>query len=243
MKNVIHAYGILASPTQVVEALNSLNISFAVVNGRLKARTKIKDVGGRQPAWPVVLPSLSALTRYKCDSERQVLFICDSITALTHCNIRVIRPGNYQESIRKALHYAVVNPFDPSWVPDQQEPTIEEYVNNATKPSFLNMLQTEFYRLVPYDLRKEVQALVIGYLAGVETKTKLMAKLATSYKLDKIKNLVKDPKCSELRDAIALYRKNQSEEETAALTGFETFEILYIVKSSGKTNLDKKSRS
>jgi len=136
-------------------------------------------------------------------------------------------------SVQKALEYAVANPIE--WKLAVVEPTLDEYVKHATKPSFLNDVQTEIYRITPYDLRKAVQSEVIAYLGGLLGYRKLMARLNSSHKLTKIKTLVLAPKCAVLKDAITAYRHGQDLKEVAEAYKVETFEIMYIVKSSTQT--------
>lgn len=145
--------------------------------------------------------------------------------------MRLIKPDNMAENIPLALQYATRNPL-VEWSLIRKEPSISDYVNNATKPSFLNFIQTELYKLTPYDLRKDVQAMVIRYLDGAIKLKPLKDKLQSSHKLTNLLGLIMDSQTLKLREAIAEYKKTGNLEVTAVQYGIETFEILYVVRSA-----------
>jgi hypothetical protein len=232
VKNIFHAYGVLASPLQLSAAFTSIGISHVTIDSSLKAKPTVKNVAKKQPAWPVVLPSLKAMGRHWLELDNQILYICGSMHELSTTNLRIIK--DWKSSLKASLIYAGLHPFDHDWQLVTNEPTMEDFVNMATKPSFLNHVQAEIYKLTPYDLRKTVQAMVIAYLAGTEGPTKLKQKLASSFKLDRLKALMADPQCQVLRQAVADYRRSGDEEAVAKAHGVETFEIMYLVKSSAK---------
>ncbi len=234
MSRIIHAYGLLASPLQVSAVLTQLKVGHTVFKDSLTAPGTELHFDHRQPAWPVILPTIQAMSRYRCKANKQILMICDSLALLSTCNLRTLKPHNMEVTLKKALEYAVANPMD-GWALVRREPSIKEYVDNATTPSYLNLIQSDLYKITPYDLRREVQALLIGCLAGVETKAKLVAKLKSSHKLDSLLELIKDPKFIGLRDAVALFKSNGDADATALSTGYQSFEILYVTRSANKT--------
>lgn len=234
--NVIKAYGCLTPIHEISDTLHALRVGHTVVD-RQRQYVRHND-GLKQPAWPVLLPNIGMIKRYECKRDQQILLVCDSMSALKTCNLGVLRPDDMELNLRRALERAVAEPT-PMWQLVSKEMSFAEYVKHATKPSFLNDLQTEFYSINPYDLRKEVQALVIAYLANVESKTKMRTKLDTSHKLARLRQLVNDPKCDALRAAVARVQRGESEQTVALATSFETFELLYIARSSAKTS-DKK---
>lgn len=231
---VVHAWGCLHPPLAVSEALLSLRVSHSLVT---KRKNIDHHLGFKQPVWPLVIPNIAMASRYRCGMSPQILIICDSAAALANINVGILNPTLPYLGLQWALEESIRNPGD--WELKDSEMSINEYVNHATEPSFLNDLQTEFYVINPYPLRKEVQQMVIAYMAGLETKSKLLAKLSTSYKLDKVKALVESPKCSELKAAVARVQRGQSLAAVAEETGYETFEILYIAKSAAKTTGQK----
>lgn len=235
MKNLIQIYGVLASPLQLSAELSALNVSHVIIDTSLKATPRLKNMGYKQPALPVIVPSLTVFKRQRFAEERQIMFVCGSLAELQFTNIRIIK--DWRAHLRDGLEYAVANPLPADWRLEVREPTMEDFVHKATKPSFLNHVQAEIYKLTPYDLRKSVQALVISYLAGLESSTKLKQKLRSSYKLDRLSELMKDPKCQVLRDAVADYRRIGDEEQVAKAHGVETFEIMYLFKSSSKKSI------
>lgn len=227
---IIHAYGVLASPMDVSNALSSLNISHGVVSASLRSEVSEIHLGTKQPSWPIVVPSVRAVPRFKASRKSQILFICDSLAQLSLCNVRVMKPQDLKRGLPAALDYAIENPLD--WKLEMRTISFDEYVTANTKPSFLNGVQTELYRITPYDLRRTTQAIVIAYLAGTESRKNLMTKLNSSYKLDRLKALLADPKCAELKDAVAEYSRTQNVELAAETHKVATFEILYLSKSA-----------
>ena len=235
MKNLIQVYGVLASPLQLSAELSALNVSHVIIDSTLKANTRLKNMGYKQPALPVIVPSLTVFKRQRLGDERQIMFICGSLAELQCTNVRIVK--DWRKHLRKSLEYAIQNPLPSDWRLEVKEPTMEDFVHKATKPSFLNHVQAEIYKLTPYDLRKTVQALVISYLAGTESSAKLQQKLRSSFKLDRLRELMKDPKCQVLREAGADYRRIGDEEKVAKAHGVETFEIMYLFKSSSKKSI------
>jgi hypothetical protein len=235
MKNLIQIYGVLASPMQLSAELSALNVSHVVVDNSLRAVPRLKNMGYRQPALPVIVPSITVFKRQRIPDEKQIMFVCGSLAELQSTNIRVIK--DWRNHLRASLEYAVNNPLPTDWKLEVREPTMEDFVHKATKPSFLNHVQAEIYKLTPYELKRSVQALVISYLAGTESATKLRQKLQSSYKLDRLRELMKDQKCQTLRDAVADYRKIGDEEQVAKAHGVEPFEIMYLFKSSSKKSI------
>lgn len=235
MKNTIQAYGVLASPLQLSVEFADVGVSHVLIDASLHARPTVKNVAKKQPAWPIIIPSLTALKRHWLEYDQQILYVCGSMDELKTTNLRIIK--DWKASLRRSLIYAVANPLPSDWELVVKEPTMEDFVHGATKPSFLNHIQAEIYKLTPYDLRKTVQAMVIAYLAGVSPFGPLKLKLASSYKLDGLKALMANPQCQVLRNAVADYRKTGDEEAVAKMHGVETFEIMYLVKSSAKKSI------
>lgn len=235
MKNVIQAYGVMASPLQLSAAFVSHGVSHVIIDSSLQARPTVLDVARRQPAWPVVIPSVQTLRRHWLGFEAQILYVCGSMDELKTTNLRIVK--DWKQDLRRSLAHATLNPLDSDWKLETLEPTMADFVSVATKPSFLNHVQAEIYKLTPYDLRKTVQAMVIAYLSGTEPFTKLKLKLASSYKLDGLKALMAQDQCQTLRDAVAEYRKTGQEEDVAKAFGVEPFEIMYLFKSSARKSI------
>jgi hypothetical protein len=241
MKNIINVFGIHSSPFIVSSSLRNLNVSHTVFSGETKLIKSVVNLSKEQPAWPIILPSIKTINRYKDSGEKQILFVCDALAALSHCNVKIIKIDDITNRIKDALIYSIENPLnDSAWKLIEKEPSVLDYVTHATKPSFLNGLQSAIYKITPYALRKEIQELIIGYLGGTETRSKLSDKLNSNYKLDALKELIKNDKFANLRNAVTAYKKTNDVEETAKLFECETFEILYLARSSANTSEDKK---
>lgn len=228
--SLIHIFGTLESPLQMSDMLRHLNVSHDLIHPDLKNTTVTVDLGFEQPAWPVIVPSVTALARFKSDKERQILFVCDCEARLKNCKFRTIKSGDLEVRLRQALSYALGNER-ADWDLNVVEPTVESYVSKATKASYLNDVQALFYKIVPYSLRTEVQKIVLGCLAGKISKSSMHAKLRTSHKLDPLKALVKDPRFEILKTSVAVFRATNSMEKAVAHAGLESFEILYVYKS------------
>src|SRR5690606_38027543 len=110
------------------------------------------------------------------------------------------------QSLKDALTFALSNPIDERCRLKVKDKTVDDYVNEATKPTLLNHIQTALYKITPHELKKEVQKMVISYLAGKESKTRLFDKLKSSYKLDTLRELMSDPQVAEYKEAVALFR-------------------------------------
>lgn len=232
MKNVVHAFGALASPLELSAALTQLRIAHIVVDNSLMARPYVVDIGLQQPAWPVILPSLKALRRFDLPHQRQILYVCGSTAELEATNLRVIK--DWKATLIQSLKYAVLHEFQPTWELQVKEMAIEDYVEIATKPSFLGDVQTAIYKITPYDLRKAVQAQFIAYLAGIGGFQALRTKLSSSYKLEVLRSLLADPRCAVLRNAVTWAKKTGDVENVAVQTGVEKYEIMYLLRSTAK---------
>lgn len=235
MTDVIRAYGCLIPLQELSDVLTQLRVGHMIID---RNRRETVHAGHQQPAWPILLPNVGMIKRYRSNKKRQVLFVCDSLSALRTCNVDILKPDNMDLRVREALLYAIANPV-VGWSLVDKAMSFPEFVAYATKPSFLNDLQAEFYSINPYPLRVEVRALVLEHLANVVSRKKLLAKLDTSHKLGKLRLLADDPKCEALRSAVARVQRGENEQTVAAATGFEPFELLYVVKASAK-NGDKK---
>lgn len=192
------------------------------------------DLGYEQPAWPVVISRVSNISRYSVAHSPQVLFVCDSAAAVAVTNIRQIKDEEWLTyQIDRALRHSVSD-LDNRWEIKHTEPTILEYVDAVTKPQFLNFMQTALYKITPYALLKETQAITVGYLNGSVTAKALRAKLQSNYKLADMLKIFEDPKAEQLRDAVAEYKRTWQLEAVAAQYGIDTFQILYVVNSSAR---------
>lgn len=231
------------SPIDVSLALSKLRIShtryMAASEGIAAAKEDIK-LGFSQPAWPVVMDSVDRVYRYDVPHSPQVVFICATKSVIAQTNLDVLDVSHREIALRDALSFALSNPMDTSWTLVVKDKTTDDYVNEATKPTLLNHIQTALYKISPHELKKEVQKLVIGYLAGKETKTKLFDKLKSSYKLDTLKDLMSDPQIPLYKEAVNKYRATGDMDAVVAEFGFASFEILYVINSVKKAEDDER---
>lgn len=241
MKTILGAYGVVdLAPLQVSDILRRLNMShtFAFRQGVRYNTLSIDGLTKEQPVWPVITDSVRTMERMQLEEGRYVYFVVDSRAALSHTNItRVMWPEEREDrTITEAIKAVLVHSHKRNlhWEYLKKEPSLMDYVNYATKPSFLNNIQTQFYKINPYALRKEVQILCISYLAGYTSYTEMKRKLKSNLKFQALFELVDSTKAKELRAAVEM-TKNKSVEQVAKETGFATFELLYI-KNSGAQN-------
>ena len=235
---ILAAYGILDySPIQVSEFLRRLRMSHTLEGGLRHLTHTLDGLCKEQPLWPIVVDKVKAIHKLRMKTERTILLVCDSRAALSTTNVRTeLWPEHRGSDMVDALKAAMLatNKNSCEWELTNNEPSTLDYVNSATKPSFVNLLQTEIYKLTPYALRKEVQQVVIAYLAGTASYTSMHKKLKSSLKLQTLAGLMHLPKAKELREAV-LMLGGASVEEVAKKTGYETFELLYLSKSNAKT--------
>lgn len=237
---ILTAFGITDySPHQVSQALIKLNVSHTVEGGYMRHMVHTVDgLSKEQPAWPIVMDKVKAIPRVRTIKDRLIYLVCDSRAALAATNVQLVSTMdlNLFHALKHALTLSV-NVKDP-WTLNYKEPSILEYVNAASKPSLLNNIQNVIYKITPYAFRKEVQNLVILYLAGAIPVAKLNAKLRSSLKFDALALLMKDPQVLIIREACELHlKKGLTVEDVAKQTGVATFEILYISASSTKIAL------
>lgn len=244
MTNVLGAFGIVdLSPLEVSTALQALHVSHSYV-GVWSQRAQTVEVPGNiseQPAWPIIVDRVAAVKRIQTRRDRLIYLVVDSRAALSVSNAsQAIWPENrpqghtFQQVLRWVL--TAVNKAEPGFAWSRNEPTISDYVNAATRPSFLNHVQTAIYKITPYPLRKESQALCIAYLAGAATQTVLYRKLKSSYKLEQLAAIMMSDKAKELREAVAMLR-TMTVDQVAKQTAFESFELNYIVNSYAKNKV------
>lgn len=242
---ILAAYGIPDySILQVSECLRNLRLSHTLEGGLKHMVYNVDGLCVQQPIWPIVIDKVKTIPKLRSKFDRTVLFVCDSRAALATTNINAAlwpehRSPSMVEDFKLAL--TVAHHKTEEWSLINNEPTTLDYVNSATKPSFVNLLQTALYKVTPYGLRKEVQQLMIAYLAGSASYTALNKKLKTSLKLQPLSDLLHLPKAKELREAVLMLSKS-SVEDVAKKTGFATFELLYLSRSNAKTSSENKGK-
>lgn len=238
---ILSAFGLVdTSPHELSMVLRDLHMSHSLVGGR--PRTLFRTVNGlcsQQPVWPIVIDGVKTIHKVQSKRSRLVYFVCDSRAALASTNVSQRmwpdhRSGTLTDAVVSSLMLAAQwGSTNTPWALKRKDLTIAEYVDIATKPSFLNDIQTALYKITPYGLRKEVQEQIIDYLAGHMAYTALNRKLKSSLKLETLQYLLSMDKAKAFRDAVLALR-NSTIDEVAKAHGFETFELLYISSSYAK---------
>lgn len=230
---ILQAYGITSSILKVSEQLLTLNIAHSVITkNNSQINERFLHLGLTQPAWPVLIDGLSCINKTQfADNMPIILFVCDSLSSIQLCNIQQIKSDDLKSNIKKALIYAVSNPIVGGWKLTSKEPSIEEYVNAVSKPQILNEIQTSIYKIAPYALRKEVQALVISYLANDVQQSQLKFKLQSNYKLAEILDICCSDKAINLRKAVLAFNKCGNIDLVSNEYSIASFQILYITRS------------
>lgn len=201
------------STVELSFALSKLGVSHTINTGGRKMRvTKAKEQ-------PMAVHVTSVLKDYK---ENTVNFIVASAAELATTNyLRMKDTQDLCAMVKTAL-------LDEKMiVPTVKSVSPIEYVNQVAKPSLLNKIQTEIYRIQPYGLRKQTQQLVLAYMASKLTKAQIKKALADNLKHETLLPLILS--ADSLRNAVARLPA-ETPEAIAADTGHPTFEILYLSK-------------
>jgi hypothetical protein len=223
-----------ATPSQVSTTLKHLRVSHTVVGWshtkKARAQRIIDGLCNRQPAWPVVCHSVKDIPRYQTKKSRVILFVCDSPAALGHTNLTQLATN---DSLENRIVTALLSPWQ-DWKFCSTEPAILDYVQIATKPSFLRAMQTAVYRINPYDFRKEVQSHLILYLGGQLPYAKVKRLLKSSLKSESILDLLESPEAKTLQAALECVGQGWNPEAAADHFDIDVFDINYIRASLSK---------
>jgi hypothetical protein len=236
---ILSAFGLVdTSPYELSDMLRHIRMSHTLVGGFVRTlHLTVDGLCSQQPVWPVVIDKVKTIKKVHIKKDHRVYFVCDSRAALAATNIRKdcwpeIRNATVEDSIVRALLVSKAGKGD--WVLKTTDLSIEHYVDIATKPSFFNNIQTQLYRITPYGLRKEVNLMCVSYLAGATSWMVLKRKLKSSLKLVQVLELMDTQKARDLREAVRQAR-SADVEVVAKATSFETFEILYVLRSHEKS--------
>ena len=168
VSQVVQAFGVSGySPLQMSRGLASWGFQHVIcsyVPTDFRYRTRIiKGKYKNLPAVPVVCVGLDSISKFKkSDDTNYVLFVCDAPPKLTHTNLEGMPEPNQPLNLR--LKAALLYPWKTDLVIALDEPSLSEYIEQASKPSVLRTLQTLLYKIHPYSLRKDMQAGIFAYL-------------------------------------------------------------------------------
>ena len=249
-------YGIShASPFQVSEVLKALGISHTVVghNNQFLDITVARE----QPATVYVVDSFPHL-RYILKRPQEYPYLVFVVTAedeLKQTNAKILQSVNLKGVLKCALKESHPKKATPFLFHYSNKP-LDDYVNEATKPTFLYFIQTAIYKLSPYELVKESRNLIISALYGAIPMKKLHDFLSTSFKLEELKTLLKDDRAKQVRDIVLEVRRlmhvhkdltgiQYARKEDAVVksvvksSNLEPFDILYVMRSYQKMERDR----
>jgi len=237
----LFAFGIIdCSPIEFSDLLRNLNMSHTLC-WRTGLKYESYDVDGlciEQPVWPVLIDKVKTIDKVHLEKDRLVYFVFDSASELSYCNIskglwkEALGIETFEERVKAALQFSANQ--EDNWVLKKSEPALSEYINQASKASVLQEVLALFYKINPYELRKQIQTLCISYLAGKGSITALKRELKKSMKLEDLYQIMTSEKIQEFRNAVQQLSHN-TVDEVAEKTGFETFDLRYIQKSFDKS--------
>jgi hypothetical protein len=252
---ILAAFGIIdMSPFELSDVLRDLNLSHTCV-WRSGLRCAAYDVDGlckEQPAWPIIFDSIRSLSKLEHaipnPPKRSIIFVADARAALSNTNIAAdLWPENRRGPFNLCLTTWLrkVHKDNESWKLEMRNPSIMDYVNTAVNPSILNDLQSAFYRISNYAARKEIQKLCISWLSGTTSWSKIDKVLKSNIRYEKVYALMQSPLAAKLKEAVHQLKTGaEPADKVAKQTGFEPFELLYIVRSSASSDeKDKEAKA
>lgn len=223
-----------ATPSEVSNTLTRLSVSHTVVGWshtkKTRAQRVVDGLCRRQPAWPVVCHSVKDIPKYRVKKSRIILLVCDAPAPLSFTNLNTPELGaTLEDTVKNALTAPWID-----WTFECKEPDILDFVDVATKPSFLRSMQTAVYKINPYDFRKQVQSHLILYLGGQLSYTKVRRLLKSSLKSEPLLDLLETPAAKTLQEALRLVDKGWNPEAAADHHDIDVFDINYVRASLTK---------
>lgn len=215
------------SAWEISDALSQLRVSHSIL---VKKTTPplVRNLSRPQPKWVHVSASVYDLRR------GSVNFITASYAELSLTNY-----PRFPESmdLDAGLRHMLQNPVLTAPSVTKMRPI--DYVNQVSKPSLLNNIQTQVYKIQPYSLRKETQAMILDFFGSKISKKTMVYALRRSFKTAGLIPLMEQGLA--LRDAVARL-KSESVEAVAQDTGIPTFDLLYLSKVRKPAEEDKQSK-
>lgn len=238
---ILNAYGLVdVSPLQVSEMLRTLNLSHTFVGGSPTTHTTIDGLCVEQPLWPVVIDRVRNVPKVTLAYPRLIYLVCDGRGPLELCNVRKdLWPDQRQSDLSEALARMLVsvNEIDGEpWSLQLNERTIDSYVEEAAKPSFLNFLHQKTCKITPYSpLRKNVQKDTVAYLASGLSLTAFKREYKHHMKVQDVLDLIDSPDALNLRQAVVEARRRPNQiEQIAEEFDVQEFEIRYVTTAYAK---------
>lgn len=216
------------SITEISRELSNLGYSHTLLGKLPKDYMEIKGV--KEPPYKIYL--VDGFGRISRFLKNSIVIVIESKENLLQSNCdKLLWPG---VKLRIALKKMLKLPFDKKIELIISPPTLSQVIETATSYSFLNTLQAVIYKITPYTFKKKVQQAVISYFYGSLPKLRLEELLSQNEKLKELKDKCFSKEGSNFKNAIKLYHKTLDEKKVSEITGFATFEILYVIKSHEK---------
>ena len=205
------------STWEISYALAGLRVSHSIAAEEQTKADHVIALGFPQPNWVHVSPDPR---RIKVDSHN---FICAPFSLLKLTNIPQFPKIELELGLRTMLQSRVVTEVRMKRI------SALEYVDQVAKPSLLNKIQTEIYKIQPYSLRKDTQRLMLQFFNSKVSERTALHALRRSYKTEGLIPYVKGG--HNLRAAVARL-KYETVEAVAADTDLPTFELLYLSRAN-----------
>lgn len=206
------------SAWDISTVLRKLRVAHTIDSGEKHCPQKVVQPG-------LEVPKVHVSPRVAGYRVGVVNFISASVAELSDTNFLPLVSTDLEAAVCHALR------SPQAIVPDVKVWDASSYVDVIAHPSILNKIQTEVYRIQPYTLRKEIQALVLEFFNSRVGVRETMHILEKSVKTEKLKPVFKA--ALPLRAAVAML-KSKTAEQVAADTGFSAFELLYLTKAKKK---------
>ncbi len=200
---------------QISNTLRALNVSHTIESSERAGKLRTVALGHKQPRQV-------HLTTRPVFVTGAINFISMPFALLADSNYPQMPSGDLKPVLMHCLMNAV------RIEPEIKNMKAADYVMALARPSILNKIQTEVYRIQPYDLRKQVQSLIIKFFNGVISLRTMNQFLDRSIKTERLKPLINEG--VPLRDAV-LMMKHRTAEDIAAETGVQAFDLNYLTKS------------
>ena len=194
---------------------------------------KVINCGYGQPRWVHVSDTPKDL------QESSVNFISMPYAALVQTNIM-----SFPDPSQYSLDLSIKIMLESNRLPHEvsiRNFSAREYVDMISKPSLLNNLQNLIYKIQPYSLRKEAQAMMLQFFSGRVSTYTAESFFKKSLKTAPIVKLLQGEGQS-LRQAV-IRTRSEPVEVVSESTGIATFDLLYLSKERViKTANNKKNK-
>ena len=227
----IEHYGIAYNVYELSNQLVDLNVGHVYPAEGRWALLKQESIE-KQPALPVLLPSLDAYLTLHKNSRRlpeinlpMIAFVFAPVSVLKCTNLNLFALTS-SWSVKQALVNAS-SKIKPAPSPKVEIPTVEQFIKKEAKPSLMHEFQTAIYKVKP-GLRVEARKLIIQLFRGEIAANKVMKFLNSDPSLAPILTWLGNPKARDLAQAI--YEARTTTVQTASKKyDLDVFDLNYIL--------------